>query len=412
MNEFVREKLILFVERYGSNATADAKLCENFLRDVCGAHKREISILVAAARDRIPHELLSFNHSIPIEIILSKLAKRLHTNLGLTDDAARWCVESWSLALKLTTVRHLYATFHCPSCGVTGQVSRLSFGETSTCSKCRAALKFTETGVARLRQDQGGIRESLAEAASLSKNPVGFHNGGPPSLNPQFYQTVKPDLIAAPPQIPPPALITTSVKPTAPPALPFNRPMAKVSPRLQDLSTERISPHVTAANLQLARMSPPELNADSRICNNTATLRARAKSQVMLPGGFLIAIALITTLFHVTVIYMCFSLSEFAFAFLRFVDTILEWLVPLETIKQEQRIFRILISIVGLQLGIFQLVAGIRLITLNGYALAIFACLFSMVPYLSPAFILGLPLLAWTLTAISYREVRHAYTLR
>jgi hypothetical protein len=55
--------------------------------------------LVGALKERVAADLLSSSSSVPREVLLARLTKGLCDNLSMTEDAARWAVESWSLAL-------------------------------------------------------------------------------------------------------------------------------------------------------------------------------------------------------------------------------------------------------------------------------------------------------------------------
>ena len=91
------------VGRFGLDLCNEARRCEALLRDVCGDHKREIVALVAAARDGVGSELRQSSAGVPKELIISRLAKRLHENFGLVEELARWAVESWAVALGVAS---------------------------------------------------------------------------------------------------------------------------------------------------------------------------------------------------------------------------------------------------------------------------------------------------------------------
>jgi hypothetical protein len=80
------------------------------LRDLCGEHRREINILVGALRERVPLDLLAGRNSVPPELLLRRLAKRLEEQLALTEEASRWAVDSWALALGIVSDAELHET--------------------------------------------------------------------------------------------------------------------------------------------------------------------------------------------------------------------------------------------------------------------------------------------------------------
>ncbi len=89
--------------KYGKDICSDARRCEGLLNDLCGSYRREINVLVNAIEERVPLDLLAGAGSIPPELLLTRLEKRLEEQTGLTAEAARWAVESWALALSVTT---------------------------------------------------------------------------------------------------------------------------------------------------------------------------------------------------------------------------------------------------------------------------------------------------------------------
>jgi hypothetical protein len=99
-----RQKLCEIVSRYGESVCDDPRRCEGLLRDFCGGQRREIHVLVTALRERIAADLLASSDTVPREVLVARLSKKLEDNLGLDRDVARWAVESWGLALgKLTS---------------------------------------------------------------------------------------------------------------------------------------------------------------------------------------------------------------------------------------------------------------------------------------------------------------------
>src|SRR6185295_2127348 len=75
------------------------KLCENLLKDYCGAFKEEISLLVLAVQERVASDLL-FSHWLQRDLLRALLVKRLRKGRALNEGDARWAVESWARALR------------------------------------------------------------------------------------------------------------------------------------------------------------------------------------------------------------------------------------------------------------------------------------------------------------------------
>ncbi|HLM02984.1 MAG TPA: hypothetical protein VK400_18170 [Pyrinomonadaceae bacterium] len=103
MNNFPRQVLRQILSKYGREICSDARRCEGLLNDLCGAYRREINVLVNAVEERVPLDLLAGAGSIPPQLLLAKLEKRLEDQTALTAEAAGWAVESWALALGVTT---------------------------------------------------------------------------------------------------------------------------------------------------------------------------------------------------------------------------------------------------------------------------------------------------------------------
>lgn len=99
MNELVRQKLVEIVLKHGGKPLSDPRLCESLLKDYCGQHKKEIFVLVCAVREQVAADLLASQDGMPREILHALLIKRLQNNLALTEEASKWAVETWSLAL-------------------------------------------------------------------------------------------------------------------------------------------------------------------------------------------------------------------------------------------------------------------------------------------------------------------------
>ncbi len=103
MNNLPRQMLRRILTKYGNEICSDARRCESLLNDLCGEYRREINVLVNAIQERVPLDLLAANSSMPHELLLTKLEKRLEEQTALTTDAAQWAVESWALALGVAT---------------------------------------------------------------------------------------------------------------------------------------------------------------------------------------------------------------------------------------------------------------------------------------------------------------------
>ena len=99
MNYLPRQQLYKLVATYGRSLCDVPRHCEVLLKDTCGQYRPEIAVLVGALREGVAADLLVSQNSVPQTLLLARLTKRLHDNLALTEDAAKWGVESWALAL-------------------------------------------------------------------------------------------------------------------------------------------------------------------------------------------------------------------------------------------------------------------------------------------------------------------------
>src|SRR5215210_6693636 len=108
MDDLPRQKLHEIIAEYSRSVCDDARQCEGLLRDLCSGYKRETHVLVSALRERVPHELLNASSSgITKEVTIARLSKRLHDDLAMTEESARWAVESWALALGVISAAEI-----------------------------------------------------------------------------------------------------------------------------------------------------------------------------------------------------------------------------------------------------------------------------------------------------------------
>lgn len=104
MNELPRQTLSRIIAKYGQAICAAPKRIEALLRDLCGAHRREINIIMGALEERIATDLTaasSSSNAVPKDVLFARLAARLRDNLAYTPEAARWAVETWAVALGI-----------------------------------------------------------------------------------------------------------------------------------------------------------------------------------------------------------------------------------------------------------------------------------------------------------------------
>jgi hypothetical protein len=109
MNELPRQTLGRIIAKHGRGICGEPKRVEAMLRDLCGAYRREINIIVGALEERVAADLTAAGNSIPRGVLLARLEARLRDNLAYTPEAARWGVETWALALGVLSEAELLA---------------------------------------------------------------------------------------------------------------------------------------------------------------------------------------------------------------------------------------------------------------------------------------------------------------
>ncbi len=107
MNDLPRHTLTRIIAERGREICAAPKRVEALLRDLCGAHRREINIIAGALEERVAADLIAAGKSVPRDLLLARLAARLRDNLAYTPEAARWGVETWAVALGILSEAEL-----------------------------------------------------------------------------------------------------------------------------------------------------------------------------------------------------------------------------------------------------------------------------------------------------------------
>ena len=113
MNDLPRQKLCEIIAKYGQSLCETPRRCEALLRDLCGQYRQEIFVLVSALKEGVATELLN-SRKIPHEVIQERLTRKLQDHLGLAEEPARWAVDSWALALRVTLMPTTLGTIPRP----------------------------------------------------------------------------------------------------------------------------------------------------------------------------------------------------------------------------------------------------------------------------------------------------------
>jgi|GEM_PF-3783040 hypothetical protein len=98
MNDSVVEVLKKLIANHGIVLCTNWSRLEGLLCDHAGQHRREINILVMAAKRGIAEELLRVGSQVD-PLLLNRLVQRLHEETGIAEKFAEWAVNSWRIAL-------------------------------------------------------------------------------------------------------------------------------------------------------------------------------------------------------------------------------------------------------------------------------------------------------------------------
>lgn len=101
MEDVARNKLNAVIEIFGTSIIEEPDRLKSWLLDCCPSKKKEIKTIVDSAMNCVPQELLKKPQNVPVELVFARLEKRLVDDLGISEDNARWAVESWGIALGI-----------------------------------------------------------------------------------------------------------------------------------------------------------------------------------------------------------------------------------------------------------------------------------------------------------------------
>jgi WD40 repeat protein len=99
MNDSLRQALCDIVAVHGPSVGDDPRRCGELLRAAAPGAEAAIDALLRALEARVPARLTLLTESLTLAPVTSGLVRRLVEEHGLSEDAARWAVESWALAL-------------------------------------------------------------------------------------------------------------------------------------------------------------------------------------------------------------------------------------------------------------------------------------------------------------------------
>lgn len=97
MTDLLRQKLCDIVAAHGPSVADDPRRCAELLRQAAPEDGAGVEALVRASEARVPARLAVLAE--PLAPVTSGLVRRLVEEQGLSEETARWAVESWAVAL-------------------------------------------------------------------------------------------------------------------------------------------------------------------------------------------------------------------------------------------------------------------------------------------------------------------------
>jgi hypothetical protein len=99
MNDLPRQKLRELIAEHGPGLCDDPRRCNTLLKEQCGTHRPEIRVLVGALTEGVAEELRGAPADTPRPELFDRLRKQLQDALDVSEEVARWGVDSWAIAL-------------------------------------------------------------------------------------------------------------------------------------------------------------------------------------------------------------------------------------------------------------------------------------------------------------------------
>jgi hypothetical protein len=97
-----RKNLIRIISQYSRSILDDPKKLKNLLFDLNqGIERKEVNIICTSLEDMVPFDLIKNKDNLPYEISSEQAIRRLKNNYGITEDLARWTIETWAVALNI-----------------------------------------------------------------------------------------------------------------------------------------------------------------------------------------------------------------------------------------------------------------------------------------------------------------------
>lgn len=107
MNVNARNALCDMVRQYGRSVIDDPGRCKGLLHDFLRHDRPELTVLLGALTEGVPSDLVTSQSAAPPMARIAQAIGKRQKNLLLTEDAARWAVESWAVALGVVSAEML-----------------------------------------------------------------------------------------------------------------------------------------------------------------------------------------------------------------------------------------------------------------------------------------------------------------
>jgi len=111
-----RNNLIEIISKYSQIILEDPKKLKNLLLDLNrGVEKKEVNIICSSLDEMIPFDLLKSKDYLPYDIMAEQSMRRLQNSYGVTEDLARWTVDTWAISLHVITEKSNIQLIHKPA---------------------------------------------------------------------------------------------------------------------------------------------------------------------------------------------------------------------------------------------------------------------------------------------------------
>jgi formylglycine-generating enzyme required for sulfatase activity len=105
VNDLACRQLQGLVSTYGPGILQDPRRCRALLLDLCGDHRLEINLVVAALEEGVAARLAAPAPGVPVQVLLAQQVTMLTRVRGLNPQAAQWAVDAIALVAGVQPAR-------------------------------------------------------------------------------------------------------------------------------------------------------------------------------------------------------------------------------------------------------------------------------------------------------------------